>query len=61
MVEFLHEIWFIKLRRFLSIMFEDFIASVWTLRIASASLSRSLLLELGQLCVKKEYQQDATI
>jgi len=47
MVEFLHEIGFTKLRMFLSIIFEEIIASVAMLGIASASLSRSLQLELG--------------
>jgi len=49
MVEFLHEIGFTKLRMFLSIIFEEIIASVAMLGIASASFSRSLQLELGLL------------
>jgi hypothetical protein len=51
MVEFFHEIGFKKLCMFLSITFEEIIASVWMLGIASASLSRSLRLDLGQLCI----------
>jgi hypothetical protein len=51
MVEFLHETGFTKLRMFLSIIFEEIIASFWMLGIAAASFPRSLRLELGQLCI----------